>query len=296
MKKIKTTEIYSKIFNIRKYVFEEILSQIIKGDGIDFTVNKYLKRIEQLRANKEKFISLTNSISQEEAKKSLKNSILQGEEMKKSIFTLSKKEVPNHIIAILEFIYENIIFSESYWSGLDEGKFSKIIFKRKFFEEQGDGVCPYCNSEEDLMFLNFEIDHLLPKTEFPLLYINENNLIPCCKTCNHNFYGKGNRWNDKYYNLFKNNLGLKVIFEFEPEFRITGVDNISDEFLELIKLKDRNKQNIVTLKINSLKKKVFRDLKKQKNNRNFLDINAPNYFLIKAMYIFYVDNIWIIKR
>lgn len=290
MKKIKTTEIYSKIFNIRKYVFEEILSQIIKGDGIDFTVNKYLKRIEQLRINKEIFISLISSTSQKEAKKSLENSILQGKEIRKNIFSVSKKEVPSHIIVILEFIYEKIIFSESYWSGLDEGNFSKIIFKRNFFEEQGDGVCPYCNSEEDLMFLNFEIDHLLPKTEFPLLYINENNLIPCCKTCNHNSYGKGNRWNNKYYNLFKNNLGLKVKFEFEPEFRIIGVDNISDDFLELIKLKDRNKQNMVALKINSLKQKIFRDLKKQKENRTFLDIQAPNYFLIKAIYAFYLDN------
>jgi len=290
MKKIKTTEIYSKISNIRKYVFENILSQIIKGDGIDFTMNKYLKRIEKLRTNKKIFIDLISKVSQENAKESLKISILQNKEIKKSIFSVSKMEISDNIVDLLEFIYEKILFSESYWRGLDEGVFSKILFKKNFFEKQGDGVCPYCNSEEDLMFLNFEIDHLLPKTEFPLLYINESNLIPCCKTCNHNFYGKGNRWNDKYYNLFKNTLGLKVRFEFEPEFRIIGVNNISDDFLDLIKLKDRSKQDMFTLKINSLKQKVFRDLKKQKTNRTFLDFQAPNYFLIKAIYEYYTDN------
>ncbi|MDD2907833.1 MAG: HNH endonuclease signature motif containing protein [Candidatus Gracilibacteria bacterium] len=290
MRIIKTTQAYSKIFSIRKYVFEEILSQIIKRDGIDFSINKYLQRIEKLRTNKEHFITLISNISQKDAKKSLKISLLQDEEIRKSIFNVSKKEISDEIINLLEFIYEKIIFSESYWSGLDEGIFSKMIFKKIFFEDQEHCICPYCDSKEDFELLDFEIDHLLPKSEFPLLYINEMNLFPCCSSCNHNYHGKGNNWNEKYYNLFQNTLGLMVDFEFEPEFRIIGIDDISTDFFKLIQLEKRCKKDLFTKKIDILRKKIFRDLKIQENNRTFLDIQAPHYFLVSAIYKYYENN------
>lgn len=290
MRIIRTTQAYSKIFSIRKYIFEEILSQIIKGDVIDLSVNKYLKRIERLRKNKDIFLNLISNIKKEVAEKSLEISILQDIEIRKSLFAVSKEEISDEIVNLLEFIYEKIIFSESYWAGLDECSFSKMIFKKDFFEDQQHCICPYCDSKEDFELLDFEIDHLLPKSEFPLLYINEMNLFPCCSSCNHIFYGKGNNWNDKYYNLFHNTLGLKVKFEFEPEFKIMGIDNISTDFLNLIQLEKRSKRGLFAWEIDRLKKKVFKDLKKNGSNRTFLEFEAPHYFLVSAIYKYYEDN------
>ena len=290
MRKIKTRKTYSKILNIRINVFENILSQIIAGKPIDYNANKYLERIKPLRVKKTMLDNLIAVISIKDAKKGLITSNLQNQEIKKNIFSVLKRQVSNKIRDLIEFVYENILFYPTYWNGLNEGNYSKMIFKNEFFTSQKNYICPYCDSEEDLSLLNFEIDHLLPKSDFPLLYLNEKNLFPCCATCNHQHYGKGNRWNDKYYNLFKNTLGLKIKFEFEPDFKITGLDSISEDFLKLIRLKNRYNSDAFSGEISTLEKKVFRDLKNKKTNRTFLDSQAKQYFLIKEMYQYYSNK------
>lgn len=287
MRRINTTEAYSKILNIRTYVFENILLQIIKGDTIGYDANKYLKRIVSLHVKKIELANLISKITQEDAKKGLEASHLQDKEIKKNIFSVSIYPVSDAIKNLVGYIYENILFYPTYWNGLEEGPFSKMGFKSAFFDSQNNAICPYCDSTEDLTLLNFEIDHLLPKSDFPLLCINEMNLIPCCTACNHQHYGKGDRWNEKYYNLFKIILGSKIKFKFEPNIKIVGIDDISENFLKLIKLEIRHNKAAFSSKITLLGKKVFKDLKKQKANRTFLDEQAPHYFLIKEMYKYY---------
>lgn len=284
MRKIKPTTAYSKISSIRTHVLENILEQKTKGSSIDFSLNKYLKRIESLTVNKKDLIALIQLITQADAKKCLKLSILQDKEIKNSIFSVSKKTVPDSIVNLVEFIYEKILFYPTYWNTLNEWTFSKMEFKKIFFKSQNHYVCPYCDSKEEWEVQSFQIDHLLPKSEFPLLYINESNLFPCCISCNDFHHGKGNNWNEKYYNLFKNTIGLKVKFEFEPKFKIIWKDNISNDFLNLIQIKERAKSEWFCKKIINLKKKIRKDLKKDKTNRTHLDISAPNYFLIKTLY------------
>lgn len=289
MRNIKTSNIYWKISKIRIHIFENILYQISKGNDIDFTVNKYLKRIDKFRKNKDKFIELISYISKKDAKVSLAFYLLQDIEIRKNIFSVSKIIITDEIKNLVEFIYDKILFYPVFWKWIDdEEEFSKMIFKRKFFTEQWHCICPYCDLKEDLELLDFEIDHLLPKSEFPLLYINEMNLFPCCTWCNHTHHGKGNNRKDKYYNLFENTLGLKVKFEFDPEFRIIGIDDISNDFLDLIKIKNRTKTDIFSNKIDVLKNKIFKDLKSK--NKVFIDEQSPFYFLNKAIYEYYSEN------
>lgn len=287
MRQIKATQAYSKISNIRIHVFENILSQIITESAINYDANKYLERIKSLSTKKISLTNLISKISLEDARSGLRTCNLQNREIRNNIFSVSKYPVSNEIKNLVEFIYEDILFYPTYWNGLDEGGFSKMIFKKIFFTAQQNAVCPYCDSAEDLSLLTFEIDHLLPKSDFPLLYINEMNLFPCCPTCNHQHYGKGNRWNEEYYDLFKIILGSKIKFLFEPNLKITGTDDISENFLQLIKLETRHNDDTFSNKISTYKKKIFKDLKKQKTNRTFLDSQAPHYFLIKEIYNYY---------
>jgi ASC-1-like (ASCH) protein len=120
MRKIKASGAYSKIVNIRVQVLETVLSQIKNGEAINFNANKYLKRISDLRINKDKFTDLVSQISQETAEICLEFSAQQDIEIRKNIFSVSKKEIPEEIQSLAEFIYEEILFSRSYWTGLDE--------------------------------------------------------------------------------------------------------------------------------------------------------------------------------
>lgn len=291
MRKIKDCDSYSKIANIRIHIFEYILTQLSNGKTVDFSENIYLNRIEKLSKKKVLLIEIVSNISQTDAKKCLEIYILQDKEIRNNIFSVTKILVPCNVIRLVEFIYENILFYSTYWKGIDNTIFSKMIFKKNFFKYQWHCVCPYCDSKEDTEFLDFEIDHLLPKSEFPLLYINEFNLFPCCTSCNHNYYWKWNHRNEKYYNLFNNCIWLKVQFEFEPQFRITWIDSISNDFLDLIKLWKRTRGDMFSNKIETLKKKIFKDLKINKKNETLLDINSAYYFLSKAIYQYYLADI-----
>ena len=283
MRRVNFTETYNQIRDIRVNVFENILIQIVENKEIDYNANKYLKRIESLNSH-EKINALISKISSKNAREELTIIQEQNRKIKNNIICASKHRTSKKINGLAEYIYNNILFNPTYWKKVDGVFSSKMTFKEKFFDAQKNAVCPYCDSFEDLSLLSFEIDHLLPKSSFPLLYINEMNLFPCCKTCNHQHHGKGNRWNKKYYNMFKNTIGLKAIFKFKGDLEIKGKDRISGDFLKLIKLESRLNKKTFKNKICLIKKKVLKDIKNKKTNRNFIDKNAPNYFLIKKMY------------
>lgn len=132
MRKIKNTNAYSKIYNIRINIFQNILSQIINWDFIDLTSNKYLKRILDLRNNKSMFYTLIVGISKDEAKKGLEISIIQDDEIKKDIFSVKKEKTPESIEKFVEFIYNNIIFNDNYWDNFENEILVKWYLKKTF--------------------------------------------------------------------------------------------------------------------------------------------------------------------
>lgn len=67
--------------------------------------------------------------------------------------------------------------------------------KDKHIERVGIDVCPYCGrnyvysvdhptKSNPNTKVKVELDHFLPKSEYPYLAINYYNLVPSCKTCN----------------------------------------------------------------------------------------------------------------
>ncbi|WP_162845456.1 HNH endonuclease [Labilibaculum antarcticum] len=243
-----------------------------------------MERILALRVKKEFLIQLVSLISKKDARRGLRVSAVQNGRIHQNIFSVNKFQVSVSVTNLAEFIYDNILFYPTYWKEIDESGFSKMKLKEQLFKNQGNCICPYCDSDEDLTLLNFEIDHLLPKSEFPMLYLNEKNLFPCCQACNNQHYGKGNRFLNQYYNLYKTEIGLKVHFDLKKELKISGLDNVSNDFIKLIQLETRHNKELFANKVQKLAKKIRKDLKINIKNRTYLDYEAPHYYLIKELY------------
>lgn len=78
------------------------------------------------------------------------------------------------------------IFSESYETNLD---------KIKHINSVGQKTCPYCNQNFIIIDQTgkgkHEIDHYYPQSSFPYLAMSYFNLVPCCRSCNNMYGGKG---------------------------------------------------------------------------------------------------------
>jgi hypothetical protein len=88
-----------------------------------------------------------------------------------------------------------------------------------------------------------------------------------------------------------NTLGLKIEFEFSTNLKIKSIDITSNDFLDLIKLNNRYKKKMFSKNVDSLKSKIFKDLKKDISNTNFININGPHYYLSKSIYEYYRSDI-----
>lgn len=78
--------------------------------------------------------------------------------------------------------------------------------------------CPLCGFGEI-----YEVDHYLPKSEFPVFSVFSDNLIPCCHPCNH---GK--------LTAYANTAGQQTLHPYYDEFEIEGfrwlyVDFVSNQ-------------------------------------------------------------------
>jgi hypothetical protein len=75
------------------------------------------------------------------------------------------------------------------WNGKDyDGEWNRY----SFFEELGVHTCPYCNRNHIQMIKNAsgksrqvgDLDHVIPKSKYPMFALSFYNLIPSCKVCN----------------------------------------------------------------------------------------------------------------
>lgn len=89
--------------------------------------------------------------------------------------------------SILRFIFEKTIY---------DGKKRRDVHldKYRFAENLGLKVCPYCGrsyiytvkpkQKGKEVKVHPQLDHFLPKSQFPFLALNFYNVIPCCTQCN----------------------------------------------------------------------------------------------------------------
>lgn len=83
-----------------------------------------------------------------------------------------------------------------------------LIYKEQLVKDFRD-LCGYCGKNRNYFFDNFQIDHFRPKSKYPDLKNDYNNLVLSCPICNRN---KSDDWptNDKYKIIIEDYCGWIV--------------------------------------------------------------------------------------
>lgn len=124
---------------------------------------------------------------------------------KENIHDTNKLKVMNSIVEL--FIYYELLDSEQ----------KEIKLKQELYGKLNIRACPYCNrqfidpiaikneenEEIEKRYNTGDLDHILPKSQYPLYAVSLWNLTPCCKTCNETFKSSDespilNPWEDGF--------------------------------------------------------------------------------------------------
>ena len=284
MRRIDPASIPENIRLFRVNVLEAILSQKVGLPSIDYSANGYLSRLHSLRKRRRELDCLCAQITNSEWGSILTTYRVQTQTIINDPFALIETPYSQSLLSIVDILYDTL-FDQNYWTGMGEQPFSKMIFKKHFFGIHSWWVCPYCDMSKDLENVSFEVDHLLPKSRFPLLGINEWNLFPICQACNSMHTGKGDGIISQYRNLFAQQIGDMVNFTFDaPCCGAESANPDVSDHLELIKLNQRFRNPGVSREIEKIKYKVYKDLKANINNRGLLDYNDSFYFISRDIY------------
>jgi hypothetical protein len=84
------------------------------------------------------------------------------------------------------------VFVDSVFDGEENG--SPVFDRQWFCRKVGAVICPYCGAEDittspvnrqaGVTYVKPDVDHFLPKSQYPYLAMSYANLIPCSVTCN----------------------------------------------------------------------------------------------------------------
>lgn len=75
-----------------------------------------------------------------------------------------------------------------------------LIYKEQLVKDFRD-LCGYCGKNRNYFFDNFQIDHFRPKSKYPDLKNDYNNLVLSCPICNRN---KSDDWPTNDKNVYHN--------------------------------------------------------------------------------------------
>lgn len=172
----------------------------------------------------------------------------QNDSIDKLNYNISQEDIPEGFkILFVEFFYNKFFNYEKIWELIDIDKYGDSYFNRKMFhqnfkDENNIVICPYCDIDTTISISNNEIEHFLPKSKYPYICMNANNLISSCHACNKKVEGKGDIVFMPIYTPF--NLQIGDIIEIESdiinrEITLKSDDESIDNYLELLKLKER---------------------------------------------------------
>lgn len=125
-------------------------------------------------------------------------------------------EMMNDIIGL--FIYYELL----------DSKQKGITIKQELYGRLNIRACPYCNrqfidpiaikneknEEIEKRHNTGDLDHILPKSQYPLYAVSLWNLTPCCKTCNETFKSSDE---SPILNPWEDGFGDRVILTLYPE-------------------------------------------------------------------------------
>lgn len=143
---------------------------------------------------------------------------------------------------------------------------TKFFNKSEFIRKKGLKVCPYCGRNYIFSVVRKgigidvkpQIDHFIPKGEFPFLAFSYYNLIPSCESCNATCKKEQkplNALNDSYLILNPYEYNDERIFQFNlknidifTDFLMAKEQNIQVDFAPLFKANIHTYENLFGLK------------------------------------------------
>ena len=262
MRKIPDVARNSLVETIRVKIFEEILKQKQTLSTFNYEANAYLKRLSKLPSTRNYIESEAASISTNAWQALYSNYILQDQAIRKSNIAIPYDANDEIFHGIAKAIFDECLFNTNFWAKIDGEELSKSIFRKNFFAKMSSWVCPYCDIAKDPTGLSFEIDHLLPSSKFPLLFVHEYNLIPACASCNSMHTGKANNFIAEYKSYYFHEIGYLVRFKYAGNgYVISTSDSIANEHLKLLKLPGRLEEPGVILDLKLIEKKFAKFIK-----------------------------------
>lgn len=156
-----------------------------------------------------------------------------------------------------DYFYDSFFSTKWIWTDMVACDFNRTIFKSSFKDENKLNICPYCDIDSISTSRNSYIEHFLPKSKFPYLSFNSNNLMPSCTACNVAGTGKGDQTKIPIRNPYQLQIGDEIEFDIKNnqiQLNSKQQDDSIDNFIELLKLKKKyNEQEVKESVFNVLK-------------------------------------------
>lgn len=178
----------------------------------------------------------------------------QNDDVDKLNYNIKQEEIPEGFkILFVEFFYNKFFNYEKIWEFIDIEKYGEKCFSRKIFHqnlkyENDMVICPYCDIDTTINISNNEIEHFLPKSKYPYICMNANNLISSCHACNKKVEGKGDAVFIPIYTPFNLQIGDNIDMKndiINRKINLQSENESISNYLKLLKLKERYSSDII---------------------------------------------------
>lgn len=181
----------------------------------------------------------------------------QNNQINNANYNLNQEDHPESLIKLFkDYFYDSFFGVAWIWSDLVGKNYTRGMFKTDFLDENKLYVCPYCDTDTISNIRNSWIEHFLPKSKFPYISCNVNNLMPSCTSCNVSGTGKGEEVKNPIVNQLSSQIGDHLEFEYKDGkiFILKNENPSVENFVELLKLRNRyGEKNVNSRIISSLK-------------------------------------------
>lgn len=185
----------------------------------------------------------------------------QNYQLNKNSQSIYYETIPNELYIIFsKFFYEKLFDSSSLWKKIDASTYGRKQFHNNFALDNQCSVCPYCDIDTITSKGNKQIEHFWPKSAFPFLSMNPNNLVSSCTSCNMPEEGKGTKFYNNIYTPYITQIGDHVNFTLNPRNNsviISPLDLQTNHYLDLLNLKERYKSEGVYRALKNKGESIF---------------------------------------
>lgn len=226
--------LFEEMINYKNIGYRDTFSKYIE-DGKEvkhLKSNELLKYINKNTLNYKNFSDLIQELLDKNTEDEISNYydiyIEQNKMIDKYNYSIKVDTITKNIKNIFKAIYKDFFYGkffnlEQIWKLIDSDKYDKEGFNREKFHENFKNennlyICPYCDIDTTKNNGNNEIEHFLPKSEYPFLAMNANNLISSCVSCNKPYEGKGTSVKMPIVSPF--NLQMGDVIEFKNDIII----------------------------------------------------------------------------